>query len=154
MIGKSGLYGLAALAALSLSAAANAVPRTGELRESRCDTLERDGRHVLVVQAPDLHVLRDTALGGDFNPGFAESVAGILCSRSSIVPGAHDDEVVWLGLPLHIAQAGSPGRLAVLEIDRGRYRFRVIEGPAPDAGEQAEIDARLAAFQARLIPAR
>ncbi|HST36099.1 MAG TPA: hypothetical protein VLK25_05670 [Allosphingosinicella sp.] len=154
MIGKSGLVGLAALAVLSLPAAASAAPRTGELRESRCDTLEQDGRHVLVVQADDLRVLRDTALGGAFNPGFAPSVAGVLCSRSSIVPGAFDDEVIWLGLPLHLSQAGSPSRLAVLEIDHGRYRYRMIEGPAPDATEQAAIDARLAEFQARLIPTR
>jgi hypothetical protein len=154
MIVKSGLLGFAALAALSVSTTATAAPRTGELRESRCDTLEQDGRHVQVIEALGLSVLRDTALGGAFNPGFSASVAGVLCSRSSIIPGAYDDEVIWLGLPLHISQAGSPSRLAVLEIDHGRYRYRMIEGPAPDAAEQSAIDARLAEFQARLIPAR
>ena len=60
---------------------------------------------------------------------------------------------MWLGLPLHIAQMGTPGRLAVLELDQGRYRFRMIEGRAR-AAEQAEIDARLAEFQARFPPQR
>ena len=87
-----------------------------------------------VIEALGLSVLRDTALGGAFNPGFAPSVAGVLCSRSSIVPGAFDDEVIWLGLPLHITQSGLAGPAGRVEIDHGRYRYRMIEGPAPDAG--------------------
>jgi hypothetical protein len=138
----------AAVTILSLSAvAADAVPR--EIRELRCDTLEMERGRVVVVEGEGLRVLRDTALGGDFNPGFSRPVAGIMCARNTIVPAAHDDEVILLGMPLHITQTGSNGRLAVLEIDHGRYRFRVLGGRAPDAAEQAAIDARVAEFQAR-----
>jgi len=149
------LCSVAAVAALSLSAAAaNAVPRSGELRELRCDTLEMERGRLVVVSSDDLRVLRDTALGGDYRPALPRPAASIMCSRNSIVPAAHDDEVIWLGMPLHIAQTGAPGRLAVLEIERGRYRFRMLEGRAPDAAEQAAIDARLAEFQARFLQAR
>lgn len=154
MTRTTSLCSLAVLAALCVTTAAGAVPRSGEVRELRCDTLEMEGRRVQVVEAPGLRVLRDTALGGDYNPAFRRPVASIMCNRNSIVPAAHDDEVIWLGMPLHIAQAGSPGRLAVLEIERGRYRFRMLEGRAPDAAEQAEIDARLAEFQGRFLTGR
>lgn len=146
--------GVAALAAASLTASAEAASRSDELRELRCDTLEMERGRVVVVEAENLRVLRDTALGGDFDPGFSRPVAGIMCSRNSIVPAAHDDEVIWLGLPLHIAQSGSSGRLAVLEIEQGRYRYRLLGGRVPDAAEQAAIDARLAEFQARFPPQR
>lgn len=148
------LHGLCALTLSSLLAggATPALARTGELREMRCDKLEMDNGRVVVVEASDIHVLRDTALGGDYRPALGSDVASIMCSRTSIVPAANDDEVIWLGMPLHIAQMGSPGRLGVLEIERGRYRFRVIEGRAPNPAEQAAIDARLAEFQARFRP--
>lgn len=149
------LCSIASLAALSLTAAAaNAVERSGELRELRCDTLEMERGRVVVVASDELRVLRDTALGGDYDPGLRRPAASIMCNRNSIVPAAHDDEVIWLGMPLHIAQTGSPGRLAVLEIERGRFRYRMLEGPPPDAAEQTAIDARLAEFQARFLPGR
>lgn len=146
------LCGFAALTAISLPTLANAAPSSGEVRELRCDTMETDGRRVQVIEARDLRVLRDTALPGQFDPGLPRDTAGVLCNRNSIVPAAYDDEVIALGVPLHIAQRGSPGRLGVLEIAQGRYQFRVIQGRAPNAEEQAAIDARLAEFQARMVP--
>lgn len=143
-------FGIAALGAASLlawsSAATATIPQT---RETRCDLLETERGRLVTVEAPDVHVLRDTAASGLYQPGLGTGVASIMCSRNSIVPGAHDDEVIWLGMPLHIAQMGTPGRLAVLEINQGRYRYRVLQGIAPNAEEQAAIDARLAEFQAR-----
>jgi hypothetical protein len=145
--------GLAAFGAASLFAMSGAAASTTrEIREARCDRLETENGRVVTIEAPELHVLRDTAAGGRYQPGLAGSVASIMCSRNSIIPAAHDDEVIWLGMPLHIAQLGSPGRLAVLEINEGRYRYRMIEGRAPNPEEQAAIDARLAEFQARFPP--
>jgi len=143
---------LAAFGALSLLAVgASASARSEELREARCDLLETDRGGVQTIEAPGLRVLRDTARDGRFDPALGSSVASIMCSRNSIIPAAHDDEVIWLGVPLHIAEMGSPGRLAVLEIDGGRYRFRMLAGRIRD-GEQPAIDARLAEFQARFPP--
>ena len=87
-----------------------------------------DNGRLQTVQALDLHVLRDTARNGRFSPRLDQSVVSIMCSRNDILPAANDDEVVWLGMPLHIAEMGSPGRLGVLEITEGQYRFRMLEG--------------------------
>lgn len=143
-------FGLAALAMLSLGAtgASAATARSAGLQELRCDTLEMDRGRVQTVMAPELRVLRDTARSGAFEPGLDDGVVSIMCSRNQLLPAANDDEVLWLGLPLHIAEMGSPGRLGVLELNAGRYRFRMLEGRLRD-GEQAQIDARLAEFQAR-----
>ena len=144
---------MAAIGAVSLFALAGAAPAPPrELTELRCDILEMDEGNIVTVQAPNLHVLRDTARAGRFQPPLASNAASILCSRNSIIPAAHDDEVVWLGLPLHIAELGSSGRLAVLEIEGGRFRFRMLGSGRLRPGEQGAIDARLAEFQARFPP--
>lgn len=143
---------LAAAGALSLAAAgASALASPSEIREIRCDTLEMDDGRLQTVQALDLHVLRDTARNGRFSPRLDQSVVSIMCSRNDIVPAANDDEVVWLGMPLHIAEMGSPGRLGVLEINEGQYRFRMLEGRLRTEEEPA-LAARLAEFQARFPP--
>jgi hypothetical protein len=142
------------LAATGASALAARSSGAREVREIRCDTLEAEGNQILTVEAPYLHVLRDTAVGGRYRPTLRRTTASIMCSRNSIIPAAYDDEVIWLGMPLHIAQMGTPGRLAVLEINEGRFRYRMIEGRQPSPEEQAAIDARLAEFQARFPPTR
>jgi hypothetical protein len=142
------------LCALSITAlgVSSATAGPSELQEIRCDTLQMDEGRVQRVMAPGLHVLRDTALSQPFEPRLDEGVVSIVCSRDHLLPASNDDKVLWLGLPLHIAEMGSPGRLGVLELDQGRYRFRMLEG-ALRAEEQAELDARLAEFQARFRPA-
>lgn len=141
---------LAAAGALSL-AAVGASASPSEIREIRCDTLEMDNGRLQTVQALDLHVLRDTARNGRFAPRLDQSVVSIMCSRNDILPAANDDEVVWLGMPLHIAEMGSPGRLGVLEITEGQYRFRMLEGRLR-AEEEQPLAARLAEFQSRFPP--
>ncbi len=141
---------LAAAGALAI-AAVGASASPSEIREIRCDTLEMDNGRLQTVQALDLHVLRDTARNGRFSPRLDRSVVSIMCSRNDILPAANDDEVVWLGMPLHIAEMGSPGRLGVLEINEGQYRFRMLEGRLR-ADEEQPLAARLAEFQARFPP--
>ncbi len=147
-------FALAAAGALSLTAlgVSSATARPGGLQEIRCDSLQMDGGRVQTVMEPELRVLRDTARSTPFEPRLDEDVVSIMCSRNHLLPAANDDKVLWLGLPLHIAEMGSPGRLGVLELDNGRYRFRMLEGRLR-ADEQAELDARLAEFQARFQPA-
>jgi hypothetical protein len=145
--------GLGALCLTALGAGA-ATARTSELQEIRCDMMDMERGRLRTFEALDLRVLRDTARDGRFMPTLPAGVVSIMCSRNSIVPAANDDEVLWLGMPFHIAQMGSPGRLAVLELNEGRYRYRMLEGRAPDAEEQAAIDARLAEFQSRFPPTR
>lgn len=145
---------LAALGGLFLASAAPAADSPRPLRELRCDLMETQrGGRMTTIEAPDLHVLAQTAAAGHFSPDIPEGTSGILCGRSSILPAAHDDEVIYLGVPLFIAETGAPGRLGVLEIDQGRYRFRMIEGRL-SADEQAAIDSLLDEFQRRIAPAQ
>lgn len=147
-------FALATVGALSLGAlgVSTATARPSGLQEIRCDSLQMDDGRVQTVMEPELRVLRDTARSTPFEPRLDEDVVSIMCSRNHLVPAANDDKVLWLGLPLHIAEMGSPGRLGVLELDNGHYRFRMLEGRLRPE-EQAELDARLAEFQARFQPA-
>jgi hypothetical protein len=145
---------LAALGGLALASAAPAAGSPRPLRELRCDLMEtQSGGRMTTIEAPDLHVLQQTAAAGRFSPEIPEGTSGILCGRSSILPAAHDDEVLILGVPLFIAETGSGGRLGVLEIDQGRYRFRMLEGRLT-ADEQTAINGRLDEFQRRIAPAQ
>jgi hypothetical protein len=148
------LLSLAALAGATLVTAtpAAATPQR-ELREIRCDLLEQDQGRLLTVEATDLHVLDQTANGRRFAPAIPRGMAGISCGRTSVIPAAWDDQVLALGLPLFIAETGTRGRVGVLEIDNGRYRFRLIRGEAQPE-EQAEIDARVQSYQARFDAAQ
>lgn len=142
---------LAALCGAGLFAiAAPATAARGDrpLTELRCDAMENHNGRLVTIQTPDLHVLSQAAADGRFQPALPDGISSILCGRNSIVPAPNDDEVLWLGLPLYIAEFGHPGRLGVLEIDNGRYRYRLLEG-TPREGEQARLDQRIAEFQAR-----
>jgi hypothetical protein len=148
------LLSIAALAGITLAATAPAVATPQrELREIRCDLLEQQRGQLLTVEATDLHVLAQTANGQRFAPAIPQGMAGISCGRTSIIPAAWDDQVLALGLPLFIAETGTIGRVGVLEIDNGRYRFRLIRGEMQPE-EQAQIDARIQAYQARFDAAQ
>ena len=141
------LLSLAALGGATLLAAAPAAATSSrELRELRCDMLEQQrGGRMVTIEAPNLHVLAQTADGRPFAPAIPQGISAISCGRTSVIPAAWDDRVITLGFPLFIA---SGSRLGVLEIDNGRYRFRFIQGEAQPE-EQALIDERIQAFQAR-----
>jgi hypothetical protein len=146
------LLSLAALggAAFLASAPAAATPQR-ELREIRCDMLENDRGRMITVEAPGLSVLSQTANDRQFAPAIPRGIAAISCGRTSVIPAAWDDKVIALGLPLFISDPG--GRLGVLEIDNGRYRFRLIHGSTRPE-EQAQIDQRVAQYQARFDAAQ
>ena len=149
---RMSLLSLAAFAGATLvtTLPAAATPQR-ELREIRCDMLEQDRGRLVTIEAPDLHVLAQTANGQRFAPAIPQGVVGINCGRSNIIPAAWDDQVLALGVPLFI---GDPaGRFGVLEVDNGRYRFRLIRGEMR-AGEQAEVDARVQAYQTRFDAAQ
>lgn len=142
------LLSLAALGGAALIATAPAAASQRELREIRCDMLEQQRGRMITIEAPDLHVLAQTANGRAFAPVIPQGIAAISCGRTSIIPAAWDDRVIHLGLPLFIAEVGSLNRLGVLEIDNGRYRFRFLQGQARPE-EEAQINERIQAFQAR-----
>lgn len=149
MTSLKSLLSLAAFAGATLVTAipAAATPQR-ELREIRCDYLEQNRGQLMTIEATDLHVLAQTADGQAFRPAIPQGMAGISCGRTSVIPAAWDDQVLALGLPLFIAETGTRGRVGVLEIDNGRYRFRLIRGEM-QAGEQAEVDSRVQTYQAR-----
>ena len=141
------MLSLAALGGATLLAPAPAAANSNrELREIRCDMLEQDRGRMVTIEAPGLHVLAQTADGRDFAPAIPRGIAAISCGRTSVIPAAWDDKVIALGLPLFISDPR--GRLGVLEIDNGRYRFRLMHGSAMPE-EQAQIDERLQVYQAR-----
>jgi hypothetical protein len=137
---------LAALGALALAGGAAATP--DEQREDRCDVQARSGRALQTIQMNDLHVLAQTGSDARFAPDLPSGTQAIVCIRSSIIPAAHDDKVLALGVPLIIAETNRPHRLGVLEINEGRYRYRLMEGTLP-AADQAAVQARLQEFSAR-----
>jgi len=148
------LLSLAALGGATLLAAApvTATPQR-PLTEIRCDMLEQDHGRLVSIEAPDLHVLAQTANGQRFAPVIPRGIVGINCGRTSVIPAAWDDQVLALGLPLFISEDGSLGRVGVLEIDNGRYRFRITRGQARPE-EQAQIDERVQTFQSRFDEAQ
>ncbi len=148
------LLSLAALGGATLVTMAPAVANSQRpLTEIRCDLLERDRGRLVTVEAPDLHVLAQTANGQRFAPVIPTGMAGISCGRTSVIPAAWDDQVLALGLPLFIAETGTRGRVGVLEIDNGQFRYRFIRGEArPD--EQAQIDERIQTYQSRFDAAQ
>jgi hypothetical protein len=148
------LLSLAALGGVLLTAAAPAAATPQrELREIRCDMLEQNRGRLETIEAPDLHVLAQTAEGQRFAPVIPPGTAGISCGRTSIIPAAWDDQVILLGVPLFIAEAGTLGRLGVLEINNGQFRYRFIRGQA-QAEEQAQIDERVQTYQSRFDAAQ
>ena len=154
MTSRLSLLCLAALGGAALVATAPAAANSQrELREIRCDMLEQDRGRMVTIEAPDLHVLAQTAEGRPFAPAIPRGIAAISCGRTSVVPAAWDDKVIALGLPLFIAESGSAARLGVLEIDNGRYRFRFLQGQARPE-EQAMIDERIRLYQSRFDAAQ
>ena len=138
----------AGILTLAATPAASTPGQPREVQELRCRYIEDHGGQAVTLEAPDLHVLSQTAAAERFQPVIPQGVSSIMCSRSSIIPAAYDDEVLWLGMPLFIAEMGVPGRLGVLEINEGHYRFRFLEGAARPE-EQALLDERLDRFQTR-----
>ena len=146
------LLSLAALggAILAAMAPATATPQR-ELREIRCDMLEQDRGRLVTIEAPGLHVLSQTAEGRNFQPAIPRGISGIACGRTSVIPAAWDDRVVALGLYLLLSDPA--GRLGSLEIDNGRYRFRLMRGEIRPE-EQAQIDERIQLYQSRFDAAQ
>jgi hypothetical protein len=133
---------------LMLAASAAAAP----VREIQCSLMEQQGRETVTVEAPDLHVLQQTGQGQRFQPTLTRGTAAVLCGRTGIIPAAHDDEVLALGVPLYISEAGGSRRLGLLEIDNGQYRYRMIHGTL-SADEAPLLQSRIAEFQARIAAA-
>jgi hypothetical protein len=107
------------------------------------------GEVIETVDAPELHVLDQTAGDGAFTPSLPEGAVSIGCGRSSIIPSPHDDEVLVFGLPFYIIDTSGDRRVGVLEISQGQYRYRMLEGEFSDA-EESLVQARLNEFQDRL----
>jgi hypothetical protein len=150
-------FSLLSLAALGGVALITAVPAIATpqrpLTEMRCDRLKQNRGRLETIEARDLHVLAQTADGQRFEPAIPAGTTGISCGRTSIIPAAWDDQVILLGVPLFIAELGSLRRLGVLEINNGRFRYRLIRGQA-QAEEQAQIDERIQTYQRRFDAAQ
>jgi hypothetical protein len=111
-------------------------------------TAESDGG-VTAVRLPSLHVLEATAAPGPFHlPGDSPpSVRGVMCDRSSVVPGPNDYEVVAAGFALYISVGAlDDRRLFVLESADGHFRLRASKGTL-NAEEDAAVRLRLDEYE-------
>jgi hypothetical protein len=138
-----------ALAASGPAEPPPSVPVDATIVEHECRVMVKDESGKLVVlNAPDLHVLRGAAAEGAFAPSLPPSSQAIICYRNTVVPAANDDEVLALGMPLILSQAGEEGRITTLEISSGQYRLRFIKGTLKPS-EQASVQSKLNLFQDR-----
>lgn len=106
------------------------------------------GEVIETVDAPELHVLDQSAADGPFTPRLPEGTVSLGCARTSIVPAPHDYEVLILGLPFYIIDSVESRRVGVLEVSQGQYRYRMLQGQLRD-DESIAIQARLNEFQVR-----
>lgn len=128
---------------------ARAVQAASANAETLCGVMVNRAGTVHNLNLPDLRVLVPTAQPGRFAPTLPDGVVAILCGRASIIPAANDDKVLALGIPFYILETGNPGRLGVLEINQGQFRFRMLEGTLRPEDEQP-LQSRLNEFQSRL----
>jgi hypothetical protein len=141
------LIALAAMQATPAPAAAPAPP------ESRCAYIIRDATGVHPGEDATLHVLEQSAADGQFAPVKPAGAVGIQCWRTSIIPAAHDEEVILAHLALLIAETtgAAPHRIGALDFDGTHFRFTMRVGTL-SAAEQTAVDARLAEYLARVHP--
>jgi hypothetical protein len=145
---------IAALAALQAApappAAAAASPTDPE---SRCAYIIREATGIHPGEDPSLHVLAQTAVDGPFAPVKPAGAVGIQCWRASIIPAAHDEKVILAHLALIVAETtgASPHRIGALDYDGTHFRYTMRVGTLTPA-EQAQVDARLAEYLARIHP--
>ena len=146
-----------AILSLLLLAALQATPAppaaAAPAPESSCSYLTGDRSHPTFADDPNLHVIAQTAADGQFAPTPPAGAFAIICSRASIVPAAHDEEVIIAHLALLITETTGPlpHRGGALGFDGTRFRYTMRAGTLT-AAEQAAIDARLAEFLARVRP--
>jgi hypothetical protein len=121
--------------------------------EGMCSYLVGDRARPTFADDPNLHVLAQTAADGQFAPTPPTGAFAITCGRASMVPGAHDEEVILAHMPLIITQSTGPlpHRAGALGFGNGHFTFTMRTGTLSPA-EQTEVDARLAEFLARVHP--
>lgn len=142
---------LAGGVALSCAAHALPLPAADPGREIECGLMIRYGTMIEGQPAPGLHILHRTAADPPLSATLSTNVVRVGCRRTTIIPGPSDDAVATRGIPLTIVEEGS-GRVLVLELAGGRYRYRMENGALREA-ETAVVERRLGEFQARRQPA-
>jgi hypothetical protein len=148
------LLPLIAMAAIQATPPPPAAAPAPPSPESRCSYIIRDAPGVShPAEDPNLHVLDQTAAEGQFAPVKPAGAVGIQCWRTSVIPAAHDEEVILARMALIIAETTGPAphRLGALDFVDGHFRFTMRTGTLT-AAEQATVDARLAEFLARVHP--
>jgi len=130
-----------------------ATPATPPPPETSCSYVVGDRAHPTFADDPNLHVLAQTAVDGPFAPTAPAGALAIVCQRASIVPGEHDEEVILAHLALIVTESTGPRphRSGALGYSDGQFRFTMRTGTLT-AEEQAQVNARLAQFLARVHP--
>ena len=129
------------------AAAAESPPATMTV-EDGCGLVVQgaDGKKSVVPPSPEVHVM---GVGGPLHIAApaGQTLVGVMCHRSSVVPDAEDDRVLRdLHVPLYIAGNGVTAKLTQ---EGAAYTLRALDGAWP-ATDQPQIDAVLALFKSRL----
>jgi len=136
----------AAVAGLAVSPTALAQEA---LTESSCHIVTNDGANP--VPLIGVSILSQTAEPGAFALNLPDDMAvdGLLCFRSSAVPGPNDWEVAVAGYPLYITERRETGRdvTTLLEISDAQFRIRIIDG-ALSAEDRSQAAQRLESYYA------
>jgi len=100
------------------------------LDETSCHIVTNDGENPMPLFG--VSVLAQAAEPGMFGLNLPDDmgVDGLLCFRSSAVPGPDDWEVVMAGFPLYITQrrSGQRDTTTLLEITDSQFQIRIIDG--------------------------
>lgn len=123
----------------------------GGIREETCKYLTSEDGKTVMHSEGGLQVLPLS----DSEDGFAFDLpegAKVMCLRTRMEPAPGDWKVPAAGHKLYLVEDVAQGRTAVLELNEGAFRFRVLKGML-DERETARVEARLAAFGERLAAA-
>jgi hypothetical protein len=118
-----------------------------ELQEYSCSALVRSPEgSIEVIEDKSLSVLGQVESKASFDYG-RENTLAIRCLRSDIVPAVKDWRVLDAGYPLNIVDVSTKtGRVGVLEVSGGQYRFRMIQGELT-SGDMERLQHRLDEIQ-------
>jgi hypothetical protein len=88
----------------------------------------------------------------DFTPPPGVKVAAIMCGRDNLLPAPNDYKVLAAGYTLTIVDNGTGHvqRMGTLELNDGRFQFRLFDGGHMTADEQTRVQARMNQFQQAL----
>jgi hypothetical protein len=140
----------ASLASFTVVATANVHAVADEPPGESCSVITRQPNGApKTTSIEGLKVMEQTAKDGGFSlpRGAPKGVQAVLCRRPTVVPAAHDYEVLQAGLTLYLTD--DLARMAALGLVEGRVQLDLLDGALTEV-ERTEADMRLREFQSAI----